>query len=90
MNVMWRSCESLLGWTQCHWPGLNPETRCDMLIHTRESIHIHVKTELVTIRNILVRLLNSIADSRCQLQVMQHNAILIYGWSMSVNIQAEK
>ena len=56
MNVMWRSCESL-GWTQCHWPGQNPETRCDMLIHTRESIHIHVKTELVTIRNILVRLL---------------------------------
>ena len=32
----------------------------------------------------------SIADSRCQLQVMQHNAILIYGWSMSVNIKAEK
>ena len=56
MNVMWRSCESL-GWTQCHWPGQNPETRCDMLIHTRESIFIHVNTELVTIRNILVRLL---------------------------------
>ena len=60
MNVMWRSCGSLgslVTGHRWHWPGQNPETRCDMLIHTRESIFIHVKTELVTIRNILVRLL---------------------------------
>ena len=54
MNVI-EAASLLVGLTQWHWPGQNPETRCDMLIHTRESIFIHVKTELVTIRNILVR-----------------------------------
>ena len=60
MNVMWRVEKlrvSWLAWHRWHWPGQNPETRCDMLTHTRESIFIHVKTELVTIWNIIVRLL---------------------------------
>ena len=45
MNVMWRVEKlrvSWLAWHRWHWPGQNPETRCDMLTHTRESIFIHV------------------------------------------------
>ena len=48
MNVI-EAASLLVGLTQWHWPGQNPERRA------RESIFIHVKTELVTIRNILVR-----------------------------------
>ena len=83
MNVMWRSCGSL-GLTQWHWPSgtLGRIQRRNVVLWWYKGEHID-SCEDWTCYNSEYNCsswITSITDSRCQLQAMQHNAILTYGW----------